>query len=342
MIPKIGHQLTERKSFATMRRCHDPVFGDNRTAAADLRKLDDPVPFSVFRRLSANNSSNSVHRVLAGSARRQKCSARRCSQRSIRRCCFNCRTSSRILRCNDGCFLPDPVQIALRVGVNHRFIAASFRVAHDSPNNRFIDAGSAVFFDANERSAKVANTSARSRTVRGGIFIEILVESRADGIWNHSHQFFLKLVFERAARPAPAGDDAVLRLFELDVGFWKTRDIGIQNAVDHHVIVVEMKKTDVVRIGYRIPFFVDNYLIRSMDSFGVVVHVCVPVVRHREQLLERLSGAAFGRRQHPVGADDDATASNSFEVHEPFMRAELGSLAFNDSDLLSIGDRDII
>lgn len=58
----------------------------------------------------------------------------------------------------------------------------------------------------------------------------------------------LKLVFERAARPAPAGDDAVLRFFELDVGFWKTRDIGIQNSVDHHVIVVEMKKTDVVRI----------------------------------------------------------------------------------------------
>ena len=93
---------------------------------------------------------------------------------------------------------------------------------------------------------------------------------------------------------------------------------------------------------YGIPFFVDNYLIRSMDSFGVVVHVGVPVVRHREQLFERLSGAAFGRSQHPVGPDDDATASNSFEMHEPFMRAELGCLAFNDSDLLSIGDRDII
>lgn len=66
-------------------------------------------------------------------------------------------------------------------------------MAHNSPNNRFIDAGSAVFFNANERSAKVANTSASSRTMRGGIFTVVPVESRANVIWNHSHQFFLKL-----------------------------------------------------------------------------------------------------------------------------------------------------
>jgi len=79
-----------------------------------------------------------------------------------------------------------------------------------------------------------------------------------------------------------------------------------------------------------------------MNSFRVVVHVRVPIVCNREQLFERLSGAAFSRCQDPVGADDDSSASNSFEMDEPFMRAELGSRALDDSELFSISDREII
>ena len=178
-----------------------------------------------------------------------------------------------LLSCNNSGFLLNPVQITLRVSINHRFISASFCVTHNTAYNRFFDAGFAVFFDANERPAEIANTGACSRTVSCCIFIEIRVKSRTDSIWNYSYQFFLKmgsatclkliglwtgpvilqkpvlkLVFKRAARPSPTGDDAVLRFLESDFRFWKTSDIRIEHTVDNHVIIVIMKKTNIVGI----------------------------------------------------------------------------------------------
>ena len=64
MISKIGYHLAQFAPLATMGGRNDPLFRDDRTATAHVRKLHHPIPFAVFRCLAANDAGNAVDRFL--------------------------------------------------------------------------------------------------------------------------------------------------------------------------------------------------------------------------------------------------------------------------------------